>query len=502
VNRRLLAGLALAALAGCGTTVPLASNTNGTNDLGTTGTTTGTPAESGTTGVAGTSGDVPALSGTTTGAVEGTTGESTPAGTTGTSTSTTGGPVLTSGRGFTKDTITLGIADIDLNTYAQAAGLSGVAVGDIKAQAKVVVDDINRRGGLLGRKIKLAWYNASTAQELNDPATSHQAACASWTQDSHVFAVVGPMGLAVDDVLLGCLTQAGIPLVGSGNPWGIDTAPFFQSTYNRFPTFVNIGSMLGERWARIAVRRLVERTFFTGWNTTTGSPGPAPMKLGIVAYDSPNGKLLLANLTRNLALYGIKPADVVYLSGDNISSRSAQGQNAVLRFRQNGITHVIGPVATRTADAQRYYPRYFVPIEAQVVAANAPPATMRGAMSEAYLPDLDVLDYPGPPSAAATSCEALMKKAGQVSTGGTMRWGMHSICDGFFFLEQALKRAGVLSTAALISGFEHLGSSVPSAVTWTTALGPKQHGSVNALRDLAYYVDCSCFRYVDKRNFS
>ena len=60
----------------------------------------------------------------------------------------------------------------------------------------------------------------------------------------------------------------------------------------------------------------------------------------------------------------------------------------------------------------------------------------------------------------------------------------------------------MLSTAALVSGLERLGSTVPSAVTWTTFLGPKQHGSVNALRDLAYYGDCSCFRYSDKRNFS
>jgi hypothetical protein len=407
---------------------------------------------------------------------------------------TTGDALPTSGRGFTATTISIGMADIDLNTYAGTLGVDAVATGNIKAQAAAVAADINKHGGLLGRKIKLVWYDASTAQELNDPQTSHQAACAAWTQDHHVFAVVGPFGTGVDDLLLACLNKSQTPLIGAGSPWGLDNAPFFQRTFDAYPTFVNVGAMLGERYYRIAIKRLVDRNFFQGWNTATGQPGPAPVKVGIVVQDTPNGNTQLKAIESNLALHGIKAADVVKLSGD-LSARSAQGQSAVLRFRQGGITHVINPVATRTADAQRYYPRYFVANEPQLVAANTSASQLRGSMGESYIPALDVGEQPGPPSAATAKCLKVMQAAGQTPSWGSVQWIMQSVCDGLYFLQYAVQQSGVLSTQGLLGGFNALGSRYQAAVTWTTFLGPRQHASANAVRDVSYRTECKCFRY-------
>ena len=500
-RRWVVAAAAVTALSACGSTVQQSSVATLGGNLDGGGAGTGQPLEVPTSAVGG--GDRAVL-GTTQqvgGAAQASQGGSTTGTTGGAVGGTTGLPVGASGRGFTATTIYLGVADIDVNSYAKTLGINGVATGNIKAQAAAVIGDINKHGGLLGRQIKLVWFNASTAEELNDPQTSHQAACAAWTQDNHVFAVVGPFGTGVDDILLACLARSGTPVVGAANPWGLDTAPFFQPTFDKFPGFVNIGAMLGERFYRVAVNRLVQRGFFQGWNTATGEPGPAPLKLGVVVQDTPNGNLELKAIVSNLARYGIKPTDVVKLSGD-LSTRSAQGQNAVLRFRGDGITHIINPTGMNTADAQHYYPRYFIPNEPQLVGANVPASQLKGSMGESYLPAVDVGEQPAKLSAAATQCLNLMRAAGEQPAWGSVDFIMESVCDGFYGLQHAVQQAGVLSTPGLVAGFDALGARWQAAATWTTFLGRGQHASAQALRDLAYVVSCKCFRYASAQDWS
>jgi hypothetical protein len=414
-----------------------------------------------------------------------------------------GVPAGETGRGFTRTTIQIGIADSDVNSYANTLGVKGVATGDETAQVDAVVSSINRQGGLLGRKIELVWYHASSAQTLNNPSVVDEEACATWTQDHHVYAVVGPIGIPVDRDMLACLAKTHTPVLGAGNPWGLDTQPYFQEFYNAFPDFVNIDSMLGETLLRITVARLVARRYFEPWDTSQGAPASGavkpPVKVGVVIHDNPTGERMLAVLTHELAKFGIKITDVARLSG-GVTQTSADAQNAALRFHSDGITHEIGTAAMAFAEGQHYRPRYFVPDEPQLIAANVPKGQLQGAMSESYLPALDVGVDPGPPTTATRQCLKLMQDAHQDTSNGTARYLMEAICDGFSFLRAAVTASGSLTR--LTPGLEALGSHVAAAMTWQTRLGPGQHASAGALRDVGYDNGCSCFRYTSDRNWS
>jgi hypothetical protein len=414
-----------------------------------------------------------------------------------------GAPLAQSGRGFTRTTVQIGIADSDVNTYANTLGIKGVATGDETAQVNAVVSSINRRGGLLGRKIELVWYHASSAQTLNNPSVVDEEACATWTQDHHVYAVIGPIGIPVDQDMLACLAKTNTPLIGAGNPWGLDAQPYFQQLYDRFPTFVNVDSMLGETLYRIAIARLVARHFFEPWDTSRGAPATGAVKpavkVGVVIRDNPTGERLLAVVKGELAKYKIAVADVARLSG-GVSQSSADAQNAVLHFHSDGVTHELGTAAMAFAEGQQYRPRYFIADEPQLIATNAPKAQLQGAMSESYIPALDVGVDPGPPTAATTQCLTLMRDAHQDTGSGTARYLMEAICDGFFFLRAAVTTSGSLTRPT--QGFDALGSRVPAAMTWGTRFGPGRHASTSALRDVGYDNGCSCFVYTSNRNYS
>jgi hypothetical protein len=82
-----------------------------------------------------------------------------------------------------------------------------------------------------------------------------------------------------------------------------------------------------------------------------------------------------------------------------------------------------------------------------------------------------------------------MKAVGQASTDPTTLDLQMSICEEFNFLSAGVERAGSLSASTLRSGLEALGSTQPSTLTWTSVLGPDQHASANALRDIDYRDD-------------
>ena len=497
----LVVGLLL--VAACGTTVPLSqvpggasgggvapSGQSGANGLSTTGT---GPAGlgSGTTSAPG--GSLPGRT-TPSGNVPDAGSGRLPSG---------GGQLGGSGRGFTASTIQIGIADSDVNSYANTLGIKGVATGDETAQVNAVVSSINRHGGLLGRRVELVWYHASSAQTLNNPSVVDEEACATWTQDHHVYAVVGPIGIPVDQDMLACLAKTGTPLIGAGNPWGLDAQPYFQQLYDRYPNFVNIDSMLGETLYRIAIARLVSRNFFEPWDTSRGAPATGavkpPVKVGVVIRDNPTGERLLAVIRQELGKHQIAVTDVARLSG-GVSQSSADAQNAVLHFHSDGVTHELGTAAMAFAEGQQYRPRYFIADEPQLIAANVPKAQLQGAMSESYIPALDVGVDRGPPTVATNQCLRLMRDANQDTSSATARYLMEAICDGFFFLRAAVTTSGSLTR--LIQGFDALGSRVPAAMTWGTYLGPGKRASASALRDVGYDNRCSCFIYTSNRSYS
>ena len=504
-----LPAAALVLLSGCGTTVELppssgaaASGTSGLEPVGGAG-----DAGSRTTGAVGGGG---AAGGGLPSSALPTGGGPSPASSTpmAPGTSATGAAAgqtsAVAGPGFTATVVRIGIATADdYNSFAKSTGLKGVAVqGDPSVWFSAVVDDINAHGGLLGRRIELVKHDYNTAQTLNNPAAANQEACTTWTQDRRVFAVVGPP--IVEDTLLSCLRKVSVPLVQVGA--GLDYPLHYAETYAQNPLYANLAQMVGDRFDAIAVARLAQRHYFDPWDTRAGGPGTAatPTKVGIISFDDHDGALQLASLQRQLRAHGQRSI-VSVACPRSLSNKISCEQSTVLKFRSEGVTHVINADSTfmNNASSQAYYPRYFLPIEPAAFAANVPAKELHGAMGEGYIPFVDVPadKYPGDPTPATTRCKRLMKAAGQASADPTTLLAQMSVCDGFSFLRDAVAAAGRLGSEALRSGFEHLGSSTPSALTYRTFLGPRDHASAMALRDLAYDDALKNFVYVSRTDY-
>ena len=158
------AGIALVAT-GCGTTV---SNTAASG--------AGAPATDGlsvpSAGTTGATGPGSATTGTT--GVPGAPGVTAPNGVTGPTTAPNGQVVLPPGTapgqsapGVTATKIYVGmIWPKNQDAVNQAAGAGGISVGDTKADGNAIIDDINKHGGIAGRKVVPVWQAVDSTSAL------------------------------------------------------------------------------------------------------------------------------------------------------------------------------------------------------------------------------------------------------------------------------------------------------------------------------------------------
>ena len=404
--------------------------------------------------------------------------------------------VRTSGRGFTADTITIGYAySSDLNSIYTTYNISGESPGDTRAQMEALARWVNAQGGIAGRKLEYVPYDLSAA----DVAAGNQAqlaeeACTTWTQDNQVFAVVQPL-LGTSE-LRACLAKRDTPLIGHGDGAFLD-----ESEYRRYASYLyDPGTMSTQTLWPAWVRTLVGGGYFTGWDAARGAPANAPVKIGLLHPDNVDANKSAAVLKESLARAGYPVAEEFAYQG-SLQGSSSGNQAAVMQFKGKGVTHVISPnlLFLQAASNQDYRPRYSFAANANVLAQNAPQNSLTGAMAAGSSPaqDVDAAHDPGTPSKQAVLCEKVMAATREdTRSGRTILSNMRRECDAIFLLKAALDPAtGGPSTAALRTGVEALGSTLPSAQTWLSAWGPGQHASGRALRLLVHEDACSCFTY-------
>jgi hypothetical protein len=402
-----------------------------------------------------------------------------------------------SGNGFTATTIKIGITTASNGgDTAKSLGIKGVNQGDQVAQYQAVANYIAKHGGILGRKIVFARYDVNVAQSANDPDGVAQAACTYFTEDQHVYAVVNTIPIAS---MRACLAAHHTPTINA------DQTTIGQAEFDKYASLLfGAGSMTSDLAYKLQIDSLYERGFFKGWDTLNGAAGNAPMKIGILYPDTVDGRAIWKLNLRYLAAHGLKPTDTVGYPGtlDGVTSAS---HSAVLRFKQDGITHVIGSglVFWEDAESQHYRPRYeIIPGGGYLVGANAPAAQMHGAMTVGWVPaiDVDASHDPGDPTSATGLCKAIMKANGQDYTDRTTLASMEQVCDVLFVLKDSLAAEQQISVPALRTGIEQLGTQWLSSQTWVSTFSPRRHASASAVRDQSYVDSCSCFAYVNKRN--
>ncbi len=376
----------------------------------------------------------------------------------------------------------------DEASTSERFGVKGFSSGDTRAQYKALADDLNKRGGLLGRKVVLVPRSISLAALATNPSAEEEAACTYWTEDEQVFAVLSPQF----ENLTPCLGKNGVTTVGGGGI--VDVTNIARDRY------VGASALRQDLLAPALIARLQAQSYFSGWDTALGQPGTAPAKVGMIFPNSPTFKRYYAAIQAELKARRIPYSEPV-IYANTADGVAAASQSAVLRFSSDGVTHVFGAALLffQSAENQRYRPRYAfdsrVPPDA--TAANVGPDQLQGAMGVGYQPPWDVSEAkdPGDASPQTTRCKKLMTAANiNWKAARTTLYAVLSECDSLWSLEAAVKGAGVIGADAVRAGFAGLGER-DAALTFTATWRSDRLTSASTVADLRYEDSCSCFGY-------
>jgi hypothetical protein len=385
--------------------------------------------------------------------------------------------------------IELGTYYLDGGTDALAAQGVGLDIPDNKPLFDAMVRYLNGHGGLAGRQIRPVYYKYVYG---GDPQAQDAAACAQFTEDNHVYLVIGGINSGAGQ-LADCLTKHGVPLIGANA--GGDARYFAKNhRYVYEPGQANFTTGLSS-----LVADLARNGFFSKGSS-----------VGLVQYEGPVYDNAVADgLIPALAKLGLTLKDrarVTCCDNTVIASGSA---NAQLKFSTEGINRVIfmapgGAVANafmQSASSQGYKPQYGVwsADSPFVLAIVAPKDQLAAATGIGYQPGLDVAGAQDPTAStpAAKACLAFWSSIGQSDQSGLNSALKRASCDIFYTLLRAVRVAdATTSTAALEAGYDAIGGSYTPAATFATKFVAGSHDASNGYRRLVYQADCSCFTYV------
>ena len=374
----------------------------------------------------------------------------------------------------------------------EAAGDKAIGVGgaspsyDARDVWNAVIKYANGHGGFAGRQLEALYYDYNLT---TDTPTQDQSACAFWTQDNKVFAMLGGT-----DIRNECAEKAGVIPIGGGSA----TA----STYKKFPHLVDPDTMSLSRYAVVTANGLFNAGYFTG-------------KLGMVTWDDPEYRYTMTQgYVPTLASHGITPTDTAYIvvpqQINALGDMTSAVGNAVTKFRAEGIDHVIiqdGPAGVwkgagltiewmNQAKSQQYKPRY------GQNAYNAPgsPDLPADQMDQAVA--IDFYDYDAKfdqgwhSNTARDACYKIEADAGLPvqSSNENDEVAAGAACDIVFMLQQVVNRLTTISADNFVHAVSGLGTSFQPAVTYGSKFAGNRDGG-GQVRTEDYSAACQCLTY-------
>jgi hypothetical protein len=405
----------------------------------------------------------------------------------------TGGTV--SGPGVTAKEIKLGIPYCrDCSSANAAVGAGGQDAGDERRYFQAALDDVNARGGVLGRKLVPVFHAVSVSDNIDQSA---QEACETFTKDNEVAAIFLQGKIAAE-----CGRKAGVVVMGAGG-----SGRFFDSYPNVFaPATIRLEGLYAA-----TVRAMVK----AGWHKPT-APWPTG-KIGLITWDDNEYKYAMDNgYLRALREAGLKETLVRYIAvpqnANALADASAAISNAVLAFRQQGIDHVfIGDggagifkgagltfLFLQNAESQGYRPRY------GFNSNNAPdfeayPAEQQIGMLAIDSRSTEPADDEGiAPNAQRERCFAVMRKRG-LNVGDPQTQGVAlNACEPAWFFEAIATKAGGTTLSQVIPAGESLGTSYRSPFTYGSRFSAGRHDGVYLFRNSRFDEGCECMKFTSK----
>jgi hypothetical protein len=401
------------------------------------------------------------------------------------------------GPGITANQIFVGIAWANAGTANNAAFGESLEV-DARKPYDAMIREINRTGGIAGRNVVPLYYELQVAGPPIDQQA--QAACAHWTQDNEVFALLSD---DASGILQECAKKAGAVHI---MPFGASLPGEFAT----YPHYVEVSGINMVRAAQVTVAGLHGEGYF--------DPGA---RIGVIAWDDPDYRAVLdQGYLPALAGKGLQLAtEPAFISSpqtfQDLGAAGADVNSAVLRFQTSGITHVmildgssglcagscLGTLFMNRAKSQQYYPRYGLngfngPIGGQQ-AGLYPADQLRNSVGVEWSDENDYFDQGWKVNQAREDCYALMRREGVEMDNINKQGYARFACEQLWFFRDAVAKmpGNVLNADNLIAGADSLGGNVRTTNAYQVNIAPTQHDGVAAARNMKFSEGCSCYQW-------
>jgi len=434
-----------------------------------------------------------------------------PTGAVGPTTSTSGGPGQHLGGGSvtgTRGPIKIGFMLIDFTSVAHTFGFSGSA--DVFKGFKEMVGYLNKHGGLAGRQIKPDYYAIDGAG--SDANTEYQKACTHFIQDEHVDLVISDGNF--HPTFEACMAQAHL------THFDVSTYGFDAKGQAQYPLYLTPTAFGVDRYSKALIDTAVgARMVSSGQRIGVLIEGCAP---NVRAYDD-----VWVPVAES---YGLKVEAEQTLCNNgtaDLGTETSQIQNAVLKFRSDGVTSVsfisfnegfIAALFAQGAEQQKWRPHYLLTsvglperaVESQGSALSVPPAQLPQMRGMGWTPVSDV-GHPPPGSAAQQAQQALCKKMSPSQAGaadapdaGVRRDFLgHFLreCDMLLLVRQMTALTG--GSVALADIRSVYGKALTSLVSASNLNGAyhvsgSRTDGVFAAAPFAYSGSCKCMEYTGR----
>jgi ABC-type branched-subunit amino acid transport system substrate-binding protein len=420
------------------------------------------------------------------------------------------------GPGVSSTAVRIGFVYVtEQNAANQLFGASVPSPGNTQSEAAAMVDYVNRHGGIAGRQIQPVYLPFSNAQADRDPNIAEEM-CKSFTEDYHVFAVIGGGGPPDSDAANACYAQAGTLNFDNGQATPDLTFLRQTSPYIWMPEAAAL-----DRNMRWLVAGLQSRGFFTQTPT---------YKLGVViAQDAVNERVWQQVTLPALQAAGISNPSTFEVPHDSLDDTANTMKQAVIHFQTTGVTNVIfqgggadgsGSYALLfmlSAESQHYNPRYGLSSDDGPVSltGNVPQDQFKGpggpALSIGDDPTLDTDDAhyrPWPSTADEKTCAAIQSAAGNSFSSREAAIAATSYCDAVFDLQESARplTGGPLNAQLWANQEMQAGSHLYNATLYQRYVGPGHWDGAGGYRLLHAVQNCegsnACFVYDNSTLYS
>jgi hypothetical protein len=406
------------------------------------------------------------------------------------------------GPGITKTSIYVGLVDVKNQGAANSAlGATGTT-SDIQYRKPydIVINDLNAKGGIWGRKVVPVWATIDTTSSQTIDQQG-EAACATWTQDNKVFAILGGV-------------QGGVTEECTEKAHAVDVVPAGDSTpdtFRRYPHYVEVSGMNIVRQGPVTVKGLNAQGYYD-----------KGARLGLITWDAPNYRQAISTgYLPQLKSIGVTPAtDTAYVhvpaSFNDLGGMNSDINSAVLRFSDQHIDHVmivdgaagvcagacLGFEFLNQAESQKYRPRYgFNDYNyADTSVDNLyPHQQLTGSVAVVWSDDSKTQDTGWKTNTSREDCYKLMRDHGfdYDPTNDNQMYVIRAACEELWFLKATVTRLGsaVLNNDNFMAAVNTIGTSFHSLNTYVATLSTNQHDGVSAVRNQTYFDSCTCYKY-------